>query len=409
MATIRERRTKDVVDENGLVSKKGETHYQAIVRLRGFPPQTATFRRKTDAKKWASKTENDIREGRYFRTAEARKHTLAELVDRYLRDVLPRKSATVRRQQRQQLTWWKQQLGAYTLADVTPGLLAEQRDKLARTAPSQMRRGKAADNDTDKAVADDTDKAVADDTDKTVADDTDTPEQEPTDRRSAGSVNRYLAALSHAFTVAVREWGWVDQSPVRKVDRLKEPRGRVRFLDDGERKRLLKACRNSEEPLLYPIVVLAISTGARQGEILNLRWQNIDFENCLVRIEETKNDERRSVPLTGLALEQLKELSRVRRIDTDLVFPHPDGVRPVETRTPWVKALAAAKITDFRFHDLRHSAASYLAMNGATLAEIAEILGHKTLQMVKRYAHLSEQHTSRVVAAMNERIFGAGQ
>jgi integrase len=110
-----------------------------------------------------------------------------------------------------------------------------------------------------------------------------------------------------------------------------------------------------------------------------------------------------------VALEEMVRLSKVRRIDSDLVFPHVDGTRPFLLRGPWEGAVKEAKIEDFRFHDLRHSAASYLAMNGATLAEIAEILGHKTLQMVKRYSHLTEQHTSQVVSRMNAAIFEVKQ
>jgi integrase len=106
-------------------------------------------------------------------------------------------------------------------------------------------------------------------------------------------------------------------------------------------------------------------------------------------------------------LEVLKAHANVKRIDTPLLFPgRVRQDKPIDLRTPWKGALAAAEIEDFRFHDTRHSAASYLAMNGASLAEIAEVLGHKTLQMVKRYAHLSEVHTAGVVARMNESIFG---
>ena len=110
------------------------------------------------------------------------------------------------------------------------------------------------------------------------------------------------------------------------------------------------------------------------------------------------------MPIAGLAYEELKKLSSVRRIDDDRVFP----LTPDQVRWHFSSALKKAEIEDFRFHDLRHSAASYLAMNGATLAEIAEVLGHKTLQMVKRYAHLTEQHTSKVVERMNKKIFGGG-
>ncbi len=124
-------------------------------------------------------------------------------------------------------------------------------------------------------------------------------------------------------------------------------------------------------------------------------------------LHETKNEERRAIPLAGPALDLLRELSRIRRIDSDLVFAGPDG-RAIFPRKPWERALRAAQIDDFRFHDLRHSAASYLAMSGATLAEIAEVLGHKTLAMVKRYSHLTEAHTAGVVARRNEAFFPNG-
>jgi integrase len=154
------------------------------------------------------------------------------------------------------------------------------------------------------------------------------------------------------------------------------------------------------------VVLIALSTGFRKGEILNLQWPDVDLIQGRITSQETKNGERRTVPLTGPALDQMRQHARVRRRDTQLVFPNAYGTKPLDIRKAWETALKQATIPDFRFHDLRHSAASYLAMNGASLAEIAEILGHKTLAMVKRYAHLSEAHTAGVVARMNAKIFG---
>ena len=102
----------------------------------------------------------------------------------------------------------------------------------------------------------------------------------------------------------------------------------------------------------------------------------------------------------------MQQHTRVRRIDTALVFPDATGKRPLGIREAWESAVKRADVTDFRFHDLRHTFASYLAMNGASLLEIAEVLGHKTLAMVKRYAHLSEAHTRGVVERMNRAVFG---
>jgi integrase len=382
MASIRRRTHKD-----------GSTTYRVDVRLKGFPPQRATFKRLTDARKWGEGTEAAIRENRYFKTAEARKHSFGELVDRYIRDVLPRKPK-LEIDQTRQLNWWRSELGHFTLADLTPARITEARDKLAREPiPLTSKQPKP-----DAAAR----------------------------YRSPATINRYLAALSHMFNGAVEEWGWLEDSPMRKVRSLTEPRGRVRFLSedttgpngetiDGERTRLLKACQGSSNHYLYPVVVLALSTGMRQGEIMGLMWDDVDLHRGRITLHETKNGERRVVPLAGKAMELLKQHAKVRRIDTQLVFPGKVKIRrpgefvtykPMDLRTPWESALQKAGIEDFRFHDLRHSAASYLAMNGASLAEIAEVLGHKTLQMVKRYAHLSEAHTAGVVASMNARIFG---
>jgi len=363
MASIRKR-----------TNKNGSTSYRVDVRLKGFPPQRATFTRLTDAKKWGQNTESAIRENRYFKTAESRKHTLAELIDRYNKDVIPTKPKWAKGQ-KMQLLWWKDQLGHYVLADITPARIAECRDNLLN---EQTNRGK--------------------------------------NRKPATAV-RYLAALSHALSVAVNEWGWIDDSPMRKVKKPKEPRGRVRFLSDdeeiegivikGERSRLLETCKNSSNKALYPVVVVALSTGARKNEIMSLQWKDVSLKNGAIILHDTKNGETRRVPLTGKALELIKELSKVRDIKNKLLFPSRiKKENPIDLRKPWMLALEEAGIEDFLFHDLRHSAASYLAMNGASLAEIAEVLGHKTLQMVKRYAHLSEAHTNSVVASMNEKIFG---
>jgi integrase len=374
MASIRKRTNKD-----------GSISYRVDVRLRGFPPQRATFARLTDARQWGRNTEAAIKENRYFKTAEASKHTLGELIDRYIRDVLPSKPKQST-DQKQQLEWFKKEIGSFTLADITPARIVECRDKLLSEESSRTKR-----------------------------------------RRSPATVVRYMAALSHAFTVAVNEWGWLDDTPMRKVKKPGLPRGRVRFLSDdstgpsgekidGERTRLLKACQESTNPYLYTVVALALSTGMRQGEIMNLSWDDVDLHQGRITLHETKNGERRVVPLAGKALQLLQDHSKVRRLDTTLLFPGKvrdprtkAPVGPMDLRAPWEKALERAGIEDFRFHDLRHSAASYLAMNGASLAEIAEVLGHKTLQMVKRYSHLSEAHTAGVVARMNARIFGGAE
>ncbi len=336
-------------------ARGGRIRYRVQVRLRG-EVRSATFPTLQEARQWATITEGTLRTQRVAPTREALYHTLGELLERYRRQVLPGKGPGTQAHQGPQLAWWSTQLGPLRLDQVTPARLAACKERLAAT-------------------------------------------------RAPATVNRYLAALSHAFTTAVVEWGWLEASPLQRVRRLREPRGRVRCLTDEERPRLLAACQASHNRCLYPVVLLALSTGARKQELLGLTWRDVDLRRAQLTIEHSKNGERRTLPLVGLALETVHTLARVRRIDTPLLFPRADGRAPLDLRYAFHQALREAGIADFRFHDLRHSAASYLAMQGASLVEIAEVLGHKTLQMVKRYAHLSEAHTAGVVARMNAAMF----
>ncbi len=340
----------------------GTARYTAEVRLKGYPAQTATFKRQTDAKKWIQDTESAIREGRHFKTAEAKKHTVAEMIDRYL------SGAKLNKVQDDHtglhLRRWKDEIGYMLLSDVTADVITQVKEKLL----NEEVRGKL---------------------------------------RSSTTVLRYMASLSTVFTTAVRDWAWLEDSPMKNIKKPTAARGRVRFLNDDERERLLIACKESRNKQLYLCVILAISTGMRQAELFNLVWTDIDLKGGYLILHETKNGERRRVPLSGHGLELLRDYAKVRRLDTTLLFPGiKNPLNPIDLQQPWETARKNAGITNFTWHDLRHCTASYLAMNGASLTEIAEVLGHKTLDMVKRYSHLSEGHVSNVVASMNAKIFG---
>jgi len=298
------------------LDKDGKYVHRARVRRKGYAPQVATFHKLSDARKWAQVTEAAMLEGRHFKTTAAKSHTLADLIDRYIHEVLPQKGHSSIYMQTQQLTWWKKQLGHCILADLTPALVAEYRDKLARGDEVQ---------------------------------------------RANSTVNRYLAALSHAFTIAVKEWGWLGDSPMRKVRKPKEPRGRVRFLSDDERKRLLDVCRESDSQYLYTIVALALATGACKMELLNLTWQDVDLKRGVITLHETKNGERRILPLTGHALALMREHASRQCKETSLIFPSQNGKAARDIRTAWRHTVKRAGITNFRYHDLRHNPA-YLFM-----------------------------------------------
>jgi integrase len=345
------------------IAPDGATSYRAKVRRKGAAQVTASFARKTDAKKWAQDTDSAIRNDRYFKGAAAYRHTLAEAIDRYVREVLPRKSRTAPFQKRQ-LDWWRAELGHLFLADVTSGAISETRSKLmGQPGPDKRMRGPA-------------------------------------------TANRYMAVLSHLLNVAIREWEWLEANAAQKLRKLKESRGRTRFLSEAECARLLTACQASSNPNLHTIVLLAISTGMRRNEILSLRFDQIDVEHGMIYLYDTKNGEARGVPLAGPALESMRQRLE-RKGDGDvLVFAGSTGVTPFDIRKPWYQALAAAKVQDVRFHDLRHTAASFLAKFGASLPTIGAVLGHKTAVMTKRYAHFADPHLRSVVAGMNARIFG---
>ena len=211
---------------------------------------------------------------------------------------------------------------------------------------------------------------------------------------SNATINRYKAAISVVFSYACREYDLPD-NPVRHIRSLPESRGRTRYLSDEERKRLFEACRGSKWSKLYLLVLMAITTGARKGELLNLKFNDIDFDRQTAFVKTSKNGQPRVLPLTN---EVVTELSGFKDQEAELIFNSelkPD--RPMCFTKQWKKALKQADIEDFRFHDTRHSCASYLAMNGCSLLEIMDVLGHKQISMTARYSHLCVDHKQKLI------------
>ncbi len=331
------------------------TAYRVKVRMRGFPPETATFERLTDAKNWASKIERDMLEGRHF--GQSKRHTFAELADEY----------EVFAKDKVRLGYWRAVFGPALLADITPSRISKERDKLLNEETQNFATPPSGDAEADA--------------------------KRPKAKRSGPTVNRYLAALSVCLSHGVKELRWLERNPCELIKKPAESRGRVRFLSDDERTRLLEACRPHAD--LYLAVILSLTTGARQGEVMSLRWEQIDFARQVITLHDTKNGERRSLPLVGEAFTLLQARSTVRNLKDARIFPPTAKAKKAEfldLRTSWVNALETAGIADFHWHDLRHTAASYLAMSGVSLVEIAKVLGHRTLAMVARYSHLSDGH-----------------
>ena len=217
--------------------------------------------------------------------------------------------------------------------------------------------------------------------------------------KSNNTVLRMKSVLSSIFQFAIDK-NYLDKNPATKVRIKAVPNQIERFLSDDERERLLNTCKESSWDRMYLLVLLAITTGMRKSELLNLRWTDINFEDGLATLNTTKNGEKRINPIPTVALEALKQY---REVGGGLIFfsiNNPD--KPFDFRKQWYLSLRKAEITGFRFHDLRHTAASYLVMGGATLHETGEILGHKSEQTTKRYAHLSTAHKAK----LSERVMG---
>ena len=341
--------------------KDGTVSYRARVRIKGHPVLIQSFASKTLAMKWKRDTESAVEQGKYAYDKPGSKNTFAELIDRYIDKVLPSKPKNARNV-RQHLLWWKQELGHCLLSDIKPSMISQKRDELLSGLTCK---GKL---------------------------------------RSSTTVVRYLASLSHAFAIAFKDWEWISENPVMKISKPKISNGRTRYLNDDEKEKLLQACGESESKGLYPIVILALSTGMRRGEIMNLQWGDVDLDRGSILLQVTKNGERRFIPLLGMALDLLRS-RYTNPVPDSLVFPASSQSKPIDIRSAWETALRKAGISNFRFHDLRHTAASYLAMNQASLLEIGTLLGHKTIQMTKRYAHLSNEHIYSTALTLNAKLF----
>jgi integrase len=211
---------------------------------------------------------------------------------------------------------------------------------------------------------------------------------------SPATVNRELALVKHMCTKAV-EWGYLKATPLRLVKFLKEPPGRLRYLTREEMGLLVEAC----SPHLRPIVVTALNTGMRKSEILGLKWQDIDFGAKTITIHQTKNNEPRVIPMNQTLYDELHQLPR--GLHTPYVFCHENGERYDEVKRSFTSACRKAGIMDFRFHDLRHTFASHLVMNGINLKTVQYLLGHKDIRMTLRYAHLSGEHLQAAVGTLD--------
>jgi len=212
---------------------------------------------------------------------------------------------------------------------------------------------------------------------------------------STATINRRMACLKHFFHKA-EDWGLIAFNPARRATLRKENNRRLRFLTIEECKILLDCCPSLT---LRQIVELALNTGMRKGELLRLEWEHINLRRGFLEILDQKNGEYDTIPLNERTLEILRSIPR--RLDSKYVFPGKKPGKPFQDlKRQFEKAIKIANLEDVTFHTLRHTAASYLVMEGIDLTTVKEILRHKSISMTLRYAHLSPKHKQSAVEAL---------
>jgi len=296
------------------------------------------------------KVKGEIAEGKWFERLPGQDKTFKELMEKYIVEHSPKKSPKQHIRDKSSLGHLSPYFEGFALTEITPKMINEYKVK---------RYGEKA---------------------------------------APGTINRELNLMRHAFSMAVKEWEWVKDNPVKRVSMEKEPPGRVRYLTDEEFQKLHSSCPD----WLKPIVMVARHTGLRRENILSLTWKQVDIWKRLIVIEHTKNGERLGLPLNDTLIDLFRRLSKVRHIRSSYVFCRPDGNRYAEIKRAFKNALEKSRIENFRFHDLRHSFASALVQKGVDLYQVQRLLGHKDSRMTQRYAHLAPENLRDAVLKLDK-------
>ena len=316
------------------IQKRGDRQWQAKIRKKGYPSQAKTFSTKAEAQKWSRLIESEMDRGIFISTSEAEQTTLAELFERYNKEVLPTKKG-IRRVQSSMNTI-NSYIGHYSIATITPKVLAALRDERLKSV-------------------------------------------------SGSTVRKDLLLINRVLKHAQKEWEiYLPMgNPVESIKVPPESKGRDRRLEQGEEVRLLNAANEYEGEILQ-IIQFAIETGMRRTEIHNLQWNGINLKKRTATLLDTKNGDDRTVPLSTKAVSIIKSFPR--HINGRVFTMMPDSITQAFERV-----CKLAEIEGLRFHDLRHEATSRFFEMGLSIMEVSAITGHKDLSMLKRYTHLKAE------------------
>lgn len=310
--------------------RQRSNNWQAIIKRKGYPTQSKTFELKKDAERWARHQERLLDLGQWEDRSQVQQTTLRELLDKYQKEVTPKKRGAANEVLRIAVIK-RSKLMEYAIGSINGRMIAEYRDKRLEAV-------------------------------------------------SGSTVHRELALLSHLFNVAVRDWGLaIETNPVSQVRKPTPNKARDRVLNDTQRQALIAACAQCQSVWIKPVVVFALETASRRGEILALTWRDVDLERKVAKVSGKTGS--RSIPLSPACVSMLRMLPRSLEGD---VFPV-----TIETlKQAYARAVARAGIQDFTFHDLRHDALTRLARLGLNILELRSISGHTTANMLQRYVSI---------------------
>jgi integrase len=337
----------------GLYRQKGSKIWWISIYHNGkrIRKSTGTPDRRLSEKIYA-KVKTQLVEGKWFDLDEAASRTSGELIERYLRERSTHKSPASQNRDKSCFKHILNFFGNCPLADITPRAVNEYKNMRLNQVDPQ-------------------------------------------------SVVKELGVLRNAFNVAIKEWEWVKDNPLAHISMPKVPPGRVRFITSEEVERLIEFA----DDWFKPVLIVAIHTGLRQGNIITLTWDKINlFQHMLLfDAKEMKNDEGLCIPMSDTLFETLKDLYKVRHVNSSLVFMR-NGKPLYQTalNRALEKACKKAGIKDFRFHDLRHTFASLLIQSGVDLYTVQKLLGHKDSRMTQRYAHLANGELVKAVKALDK-------
>lgn len=328
--------------------KRRESGYQVQIRRRGYPSVTKMFPSLKEAEAWSRLIESEMDRGIFQDRTEAERNTLGDILQRYMQEISPRKKSGAIEAIRIKRFLINENLCLYKASSLTGKLLSSWRDNRLKEV-------------------------------------------------SGSTVNRELNLLSHAINIARKEWGIHVPNPIELIQRPRENKARQRRLSPSEELRLIEALDESSRDCvgkfktgtrntwIKPVMLFALETAMRRGEILSLKWCNINLANRTATLPDTKNGERRVVPLSSKAIQILNSIPR--SID-GRAFP----ISEEALKHGFTRLCQRAGIEDLHFHDLRHEATSRLFEKELSLMEVASITGHRTLQMLQRITHLRPEN-----------------